>query len=551
MGVVHFARSASLVLALGLLWAVQTSAQTNPTTLTVDLPGLDPRFTKLDMILVPAGGFGMGAPAAERGRSITEGPRHTVYISQPYYLGKYEVTQAQWESVMGENPAYHAGDGDKPIELVSWLEIQDFISRLNKMGLGTFRLPTEAEWEYACRAGTTTRFSYGDALDRADTECVCPEGDAYMWFCGNNVPDDNGENYKIYGSKPVGKKLPNRWGFHDMHGNVWEWVSDWYGYYSTATQTDPKGPDTGVVKVLRGGMWNAPPILCRTASRGNAAPEFRHIGMGFRLVRTTAPVDRTPPPPVTPMNLPSMTVNVPNLPQGSTPLQMLLIPAGTFTMGSDPAERGHYEDELLHEVTLTKPFWMGKFEVTQAQYQAVMGTNPSGWPGPNRPVEMITWSDAQAFITKLNTLGLGVFRFPTEAEWEYACRAGTTTRYFYGDALDCPDRGDGPCPTADLYSWHWGNYEPGGSTHDVGLKLPNPFGLHDMHGNVWEWVGDWYGPYPTDPQIDPKGPAAGNLKILRGGMYRSNGRMMRSAFRDHVWPSFLYNRIGMRLVREP
>jgi formylglycine-generating enzyme required for sulfatase activity len=232
---------------------------------------------------------------------------------------------------------------------------------------------------------------------------------------------------------------------------------------------------------------------------------------------------------------------------------LIQIPAGTFVMGSPPFERGAYEDEQpQHEVTITTPFWLGKYEVTQAQYLAVMGNNPSTWVGPNHPVEMISWNDAQAFINKLNTLGLGVFRLPREAEWEYACRAGTTTRYYYGDALDCADRGGDPCPIADLYAWTWSNYTPGpgtNGTRDVGLKLPNRFGLHDMHGNVWEWCSDWYAPYRREPQSDPAGPATGMLKIIRGGMYRSNARMMRSAFRDHVWPSFLFSRIGLRVVR--
>jgi formylglycine-generating enzyme required for sulfatase activity len=416
-------------------------------------------------------------------------------------------------------------------------------------------LPTEAEWEYAARAGSDTRFYFGDALECNDNGGYCYILNLYMWYVGNNPPNDIGPNFDNYGTKPVGKKLPNSWGLYDMHGNVWEWCSDWYGPYTDTPQTDPPGPQTGFQKVLRGGRWGAKPFECRSAFRTYTLPDFRHISMGFRLVKTVEPGDINPPPPPPVEDLPTITLDLPNLIPGALPLEMILVPEGSFKMGVGTYERGKYRDEEpQHNVTISKSFYIGKYEVTQAQWLSIMGSNPSTFGGnPDNPVEMVSWIDVQIFISALNELGLGVFRLPTEAEWEYACRAGTTTRFFFGDALDCVDRGDDFCETLDQYSWWRGNYFtlPGNyGTRSVGLKLPNSWGLYDVHGNVWEWTADWYGPYSDEPQVDPQGPAEGVLKVIRGGMFRSHARYVRAGFRDRIWPGFKYSRIGFRLVRE-
>ena len=170
-------------------------------------------------------------------------------------------------------------------------------------------------------------------------------------------------------------------------------------------------------------------------------------------------------------------------------LEMVLIPAGKFMMGSPESEKGRYNDETQHEVTLTKPYYMGSYAVTQEQWEAVMGNNPSiKTKGAKLPVTNVSWQDCQEFIKKLNAKTDGGYRLPTEAEWEYACRAGTTTEYFYGDSITKSDA-------------NYSKREP----MAVGSYKPNAFGLYDMHGNVCEWCEGWYGDYPEGAVMDPKG----------------------------------------------
>ena len=186
------------------------------------------------------------------------------------------------------------------------------------------------------------------------------------------------------------------------------------------------------------------------------------------------------------------------------------IPAGTFMMGSD----GYYEsfdrEKPVHEVTLTKPFLMMKTEVTQAQWYAVMGTRPSRFTGDQLPVESVSWNDVQEFIKKLNETCSGCYRLPTEAEWEYAARAGSSTAYSFGDNEE------------DLaqYGWYGERWDEG-STHPVGEKQPNQWGLYDMHGNVWEWVADGYGDYEAVAVVDPVGREDGSSRVIRGGSWSS------------------------------
>lgn len=249
-------------------------------TFTVSLPGLPAEAKSLEMVRIQAGTFMMGSPLNERGRHEWEWPPHSVTITQDFYLGKYEVTQAQWEALMGSNPAKNYGMGPNyPVYYVSWNDCQAFIQRLNEMGQGYFRLPTEAEWEYACRAGTTTRFSHGDVLLCGDVCESCAEHDAYMWWCGNNRPN---------GAKAVGVKLPNPWGLYDIHGNVYEWCADWWQEpYDRGPVTDPQGPDSGSFRVLRGGGWSYDALGCRSAFRYGYAPDNprSYGGFGFRLLR--------------------------------------------------------------------------------------------------------------------------------------------------------------------------------------------------------------------------------------------------------------------------
>jgi formylglycine-generating enzyme required for sulfatase activity len=193
---------------------------------------------------------------------------------------------------------------------------------------------------------------------------------------------------------------------------------------------------------------------------------------------------------------------------------------------------------------------MGRYEVTQGEYQAVMGSNPSSVGGDtNRPVETVTWYDATNYCGKLTAaeraagrLPAGyVYRLPTEAEWEYACRAGTTTRFSYGD-----DPG-----YSQLGNYAWYGSKSGGTTHTVGLKQPNFWGLYDMAGNVWEWCLDWYGTYPGGSVSDPKGPGSGSIRGIRGGGWHFDGQFCRSAKRDAKTPAYQDSFVGFRAVLAP
>ena len=211
-------------------------------------------------------------------------------------------------------------------------------------------------------------------------------------------------------------------------------------------------------------------------------------------------------------------------------MKFKLIPAGTFTMGDASGD----DDETPHEVTLTKPFKMGVHEVTQDQYEQVMGVNPSDFKGANNPVEMVSWEEAVEFCRRLSELPAekkagNVYRLPTEAEWEYACRAGTTTMYSFGD----DESKLGAC------DWYWEN--SGTKTHPVGGKKPNAWGLYDMHGNVLEWCQDWQGDYPSGSVTDPSGAASGSYRVFRGGCWYDAAVYCRSAYRRGDEPSGRYS----------
>lgn len=225
----------------------------------------------MDFILVAAGSFTMGTDKNIEDAYEDETPQHRVTISEPFYLGKFEVTQAQWTALMGNNPSKFEGSNN-PVEHVSWDDIQVFIQRLNqKEGHKRYRLPTEAEWEYAARAGTESTYSFGN--DIWDLE-------HYAWY---------GASYDSGSTHPVGKKLPNPWGFYDVHGNVDEWVQDWYGedYYSDSPATDPMGPESGLSRMLRGGNWHFFAKFSRSACRSTAPSYHRSSFIGFRLALST------------------------------------------------------------------------------------------------------------------------------------------------------------------------------------------------------------------------------------------------------------------------
>ena len=218
-------------------------------------------------------------------------------------------------------------------------------------------------------------------------------------------------------------------------------------------------------------------------------------------------------------------------------LEMLLIPAGKFKMGSLESEKDRRDNENQHEVTLTKSFYMGKYEVTQEQWEAVMGNNRNRTKGAKLPVTGVSWEDCQEFIKKLNENTKGGYRLPTEAEWEYACRAGTTTNYSFRDKITPKDANSTDSNIRKPVA--------------VGSYKANAFGLYDMHGNVCEWCEDYYEADSEGSVTDPKGPETGVNRVLRGGSFLHFVWAARSSFRDGSPPISRRSDVGFRLARTP
>ena len=616
----------------------------------------------LDMVWIKPGTFMMGSPIGEIGRGMyvnTDETRHKVTLTKGYWLGKYEVTQAQYKAIMRENPSGFIDDNN-PVENVSWFDATNFCAKLTAIEKAAGRLPagyeytlpTEAQWEYACRAGTTSAFNNGTDIPTWDQvgEVLCPNLEPLAWYYYDRGTNDRGSSH------PVGQKEPNAWGLYDMHGNVWEWCLDWYADYPTTAVTDPTGPSTGSVRIRRGGSWFYAAALCRSAHRSAVVPEAntdRFLGFRVALVlvnpAAAQPVDNnltyqwykdgkaisgaTSPSykissvknsdagrytvtvsnsvgsvtssaavlTVNTMVKPSIihqpmsqTINEGNFVEFTVvandgfvenkdfstllsgdvydvSLDMVWIQPGAFMMGSPENEvgRGAYlgTDETQHEVKLTSGYWLGKYEVTQAQYEAIMGSNPSGFIVDNNPVENVSWYDAMNFCAKLTAIEKAAGRLPTgyeytlptEAQWEYACRAGTTSAFNNGTNIPTWDQvGEVLCPNLETLAWYYYDretpqYDGRGTSHPVGQKEPNAWGLYDMHGNVWEWCLDWYADYPTTTVTDPTGPSTGSVRIRRGGSWFYAAALCRSAHRSAVVPEantdrFLGFRVALVLV---
>jgi formylglycine-generating enzyme required for sulfatase activity len=263
------------------------------------------------------------------------------------------------------------------------------------------------------------------------------------------------------------------------------------------------------------------------------AAEIRRVGVAYLAVNPRSEKVRS-------LVEQSERILMPTAFTNSVGMSLKLLPAGSFTMGDAAGS----SDEKPHRVTLTRPFYMGVHEVTNAQWKRVVGSVPSNWKDGDQPVENVSWEEAVEFCRKLSdmpeerTAGR-VYRLPTEAEWEYACRAGTTTQYSFGD--DETRLGD--------YGWFDGN--SGSKTHAVGQKMPNAWGLYDMHGNVWEWCSDWYGAYSDGAVTNPQGLSSGSDRVRRGGSWLNSASICRSAYRRGPSPSNRRDILGFRLALSP
>ncbi len=507
----------------------------------------------LHLVLIPAGRFDIGSPAAEPDRDDSEGQK-PVAIARPFWLGKYEVTQRQREAIMGTSDAKVAGP-DHPVERVSWDDCRALLARLNeRVPGGGFRLPMEAEWEWACRAGTASRFCFGDS--------DAGLGD-YAWHSANSA----------WFPHPVGERRANAWGLHDMHGNVWEWCASPFSTRYDGSESQGEQAPSGL-RILRGGSWFNNPWDCRSAERSVRVAGFRGDNVGFRIASSArasaAPrptkAARPASPPKKPVEppAPKAAVEVYTLWPfhaaeakrrqeatakalgvkmeeavdlgGGVSLDLVIVPAGQFTIGSPAGEKDRDSDEDQRTVTIGKPFWMGKCEVTQEQWQALMGNNPARFTGTKNPVEQVSWDDCRGFVTRLNEkVPRGGFRLPTEAEWEWACRAGAATQFCFGDS----DAGLGD------YAWYTDNSRA--RTHPVGEKKPNAWGLYDMHGSVWEWCASPYA--DSYDGSESKGEdASARLRVLRGGSWANYPWSCRSANRLGLDPVTRYVNNGFRVV---
>ena len=487
----------------------------------------------LNMVAIAPGTFQMGSSEpvgqAPYYNQPQAQPVHSVTITQPFWMGKYEVTQAEYQALMGVNPSHFSG-ASRPVDSVTWDQAVAYCAALTsqeasagRLPLGfIYRLPTEAEWDYCCRAGTTTEYYFGATLD-------CGQANyGYSHFVGGPCPSSGAGQTHVVGSYPA-----NAWGLRDMHGNVSEWCLDKWDTlpnFPPHAVSDPYNT-LGGDRVMKGGGWMDFSDQCRSAHRGWSPPLATSANAGFRVVCA------------------------PSVPL----LSMASIAPGTFQMGSTVVGG----DALpLRIVTITQPFWMGKCEVTQAEYQEVIGSNPSHFQGAaygnntNRPVEMVTWSDALAYCDALTVLEAAAgrlptgyeYRLPTEAEWEYCCRAGTATEWNVGDSLDC---------TQANFSSTSGYCAPdpstGGQTTPVGSYAASAWGLHDMHGNVWEWCLDsWDGSanYPAGAVSDPF-VTIGPYRVVRGGGWYDVSSSCRSARRGWYSPGGMSGLGGFRVVCAP
>ncbi len=438
-----------------------------------------------EMIPVEGGTFTMGWSNTDVHRF------HQVTLSD-YMLGKFEVTEGLWNAVMG-SPTSNKGD-NYPAGNVSYNKAVQFCQRLSRLTGHDFRLPTEAEWEYAARGGRLSQgYTYPGTNSLAEI----------------GLKKDN----KPSGLKPVGQQKANELGIYDMAGNAYEWCSDWYSdkYYGSSPSVNPQGPSKGKERVKRGGYYNSSDVFYECGRRFNSEPAQAYFFNGFRIALSgngggtpsggqqsayQAPVQQS----YTQASGSDMTFNA-----NGVSFQIVPVAGGTFMMGSSD----HSSSHKPHSVTLGS-YGIGKYEVTQALWQAVMGNNPSYEKGANLPVVGVKYAECVEFCSKLSGLTGRKFRLPTEAEWEFAARGGNKSQNFTYAGSN----------SLDAVAWHEKN--SGKIPHPVGQKKPNELGIYDMSGNAQEWCHDWYDKsyYAQSPSYNPKGPS---------GPDNDQGRVVRGA----------------------
>ncbi len=592
--------------------------------------------------LIPAGEFLMGTPPNEPGHRPEE-EQHLVRITRPYYLSRYEVTTDQYFQIVDNtvpvSPKYRTifdQNRDHPKGAVTFYDALDFCNRLSeKEGLPPYytlenistvreiifgvpqirsakfkinggpgyRLPTEAEWEFACRAGTTTATHYGDSLS------------ATMASFSGQHPYNGGTPGPIsYRAKAVGSYNPNAFGLYDMHGNAQEWCIDAFidnininnGLVVEDPMTQPSAQNSNRY-LVRGGDATGAGEQCRSGRRWGVRPDTLSGPFGFRVARgfsemlpkapkvadivepaeTPTTEDRflseasgSPPLAKSPFDAEQADqhqaawakhLNVPVEVTNKAGMKLRLIPPGEFLMGSPPTEYQREGRETLHRVRITEPYLLGAREVSYEEYHAVIGKAMPKPAEAQQPMQKVTWYDCIHFCNQLSekeglppyyelsditqrnsgvilkasvTVNGGAgYRLPTEAEWEFACRPGTETATYFGDD---------PIRTPNPKDFHPDSHKP----LAVGSFAPNAFGVYDMHGNVLEWCFDYldFDFYRDSPLENPvQNDASASVKqmrVVRGSSHIRRSHECRSAWRGGR-PALNPSYVGFRVARTP
>ena len=488
--------------------------------------GLMPLLGHLKMVSIPGGSFMMGCTARrECDDDNPEYPEHEVQVND-FEIGQYEVTQALWEAVMGENPSRFPDCAQCPVELVSWADVQGFLDELNARTGGGYRLPTEAEWEYAARGGQKSQYSSADPMG------------LWGWVMTSRP-------------HPVGQKQPNELGLYDIQGNVWEWVEDCRHDSYTGAPADGRAWVSGDCseRVLRD-INRHVSLAGYTKSRRVLSTWERSSDVGFRVARTLTPVEATAALDTGQADRAAAERGQAGITPLLPPLRMVFVPGGRFRMGCTREQRECAKNEYpVHEVQVND-FEIGQYEVTQALWMAVMFgihpekpsyfTNDGEVPCPVEcPVERVSWEDVQKFLDELNARTGGGYRLPTEAEWEYAARGGQQSRgYEYAGSH-----------TPGAVAWYRRNSRE--HSHPVGQKQPNELGLYDMSGNVTEWVEDcWHDSYTGAPAVG-RAWVSGDCskRVVRGGTWFYFPKTLRAASRARLPTDVRVSSGGFRLAR--
>ncbi|MDX2037716.1 MAG: formylglycine-generating enzyme family protein [Isosphaeraceae bacterium] len=520
----------------------------------------------------PPGSYRMGSPPEEAGRDEDE-EQVEVRIQKGFWLMENEVSQKLWkkvnqfDGVAARWEARFGIDDDLPCYSVNHNEAIAFCSKLNDALLDSgqlpeeyeFVLPTEAQWEYAARAGSTTRFHWGDDESRLGE---------HAWFSGN----DGGKHHAL------GSKRPNDWGLFDTAGSVWEWTSSWYEIKLSSITNGRPQQDHGDF-VTRGGGMGYAPWLCRPASRAWAEPDVHYPGLGFRLAvvhsvrrslkqtmtaslrepleeRASETIAKASNRSIPPLGWVGREAgDVKEIVYKGVPIRFRWCPPGSFRMGSPPNEKDRYDNEDQVDVRLTAGFWMMETEVTQGLWKAVMGNDAVAgrWSsdygvGDDLPVYEVSHTEATAFAVQLTSAlrGAGLLSgelelaLPTEAQWEYAARAGSTSRFHWGD--DESKLGDHAWFSGNAGGWFWSSY-----LHPVGSKRPNDWGLRDTAGSVWEWTSSGYADKMTGGD-DPRGAQGAANFVNRGGGVWLDPWNCRPARRGWGGPGYRRGGLGFRLA---